>query len=282
MQKNQRGEKPISKRLSIVLNARTKHSRFENKVAPERAEALSLLKVEHDLQLSGALDIKPNLICYNSLIFNQLLGQFWSQGCSKCGSKAACGYEATVHCWKEVAKDEYDHITSVISAFARAGQAEHAETLLKVMYSDYLDGNDSAKLDVISFSIVLDAWSKSGSPESPHRAEAIIERMAQLHGSGALNAKPNNISYNSVINCWAKLGRTDAPDAVLKLLRYIKQQYRSGDKSLKLAIRLCSKHLSMRLSGLATQANRTKEMRDEMRMWEIQECVGKARCCNLL
>jgi pentatricopeptide repeat protein len=47
--------------------------------------------------------------------------------------------------------------SAVISAFARAGQAEHAEALLAEMYSDYLDGNNSAKLSIISFSTILDA-----------------------------------------------------------------------------------------------------------------------------
>jgi hypothetical protein len=92
----------------------------------------------------------------------------------------------------------------VISAFARAGKTERAEELLEEMYSDYLDGNDSAKPNVISFSAVLDAWSKSRSRDAPQRAEAILECMAQLHSSGGLDTKPNIVSYNSEIDCWAK------------------------------------------------------------------------------
>jgi pentatricopeptide repeat protein len=86
--------------------------------------------------------------------------------------------------------------SAVISALARAGQAECAEELLQEMYSDDLKGNDSAKPDVISFNSVLDAWSKSGSRDAPQRAEAILERMTQLHSSDeALDIKPNLISY---------------------------------------------------------------------------------------
>jgi hypothetical protein len=72
-----------------------------------------------------------------------------------------------------------------------------------------LDGNDSAKQEVISFNTVLDAWSKSSMPQW---AEAILEHMGQLHSSRALNTKPTIFSFNLVINCWAKSGRKDAPD----------------------------------------------------------------------
>jgi pentatricopeptide repeat protein len=120
---------------------------------------------------------------------------------------------------------------TVISAFARAGQAERAEALVEEMYSDYLDGNDSAKPNVRSFSVVLDAWSKSRSRDAPQWAEAILERMTQLHSSGGLDTKPNIVSYSSVINCWANSGSKEAPDAALKLLRTMQQQHLAGDKS---------------------------------------------------
>jgi hypothetical protein len=42
-------------------------SRSQKQAAPERAEAL-LMKAEKDLQELGALDIKPNSICYSGVI----------------------------------------------------------------------------------------------------------------------------------------------------------------------------------------------------------------------
>ncbi len=65
--KNKKGEKPSPKLLTMVLNAWTKQPRSKMKAAPERAEAL-LKKVEQDLQVFGALGIKPNAICYNCVI----------------------------------------------------------------------------------------------------------------------------------------------------------------------------------------------------------------------
>jgi hypothetical protein len=53
--------------LTVVLNAWTKQPRSKMKAAPERAEAL-LMKVEKDLQEFGALDIKPDIICYSCVI----------------------------------------------------------------------------------------------------------------------------------------------------------------------------------------------------------------------
>jgi pentatricopeptide repeat protein len=123
--------------------------------------------------------------------------------------------------------------SAVISALARAGQAEGAEALLEEMDSDYLDGNDSCKPNVLSFSVVWDAWSKSESPDAPQHAESILERMTQQHAWGALDTKPNTVSYNTMINCWAKSNRKDAPDAAQKLLLRMKQQYNAGDESVR-------------------------------------------------
>jgi len=45
---------------------------------------------------------------------------------------------------------------------------------MEEMYSDYLDGNDSCKPDVISFNTVLNVWSKTKYRAAPERAEAIF------------------------------------------------------------------------------------------------------------
>jgi hypothetical protein len=113
---------------------------------------------------------------------------------------------------------------------------------------------------------VLDAWSKSRYRDRPQRAEAILERMAQLHNSGALDTKPDRISYSSMITCWSKSGRKEAPDAALKVLRTMIHQYRAGDKSLRPDTIMFERVIMVFMQ--AGQVNRAKELHDEMRTWK--------------
>jgi hypothetical protein len=70
-----------------------------------------------------------------------------------------------------------------------------------------------------------------------------------------------------VINCWAKSGRKDAPDTALKLLTTMQQQYLAGDNSLRPNAIVYNIVLSA--FDRAGQANRLKEIRKEMRTWEV-------------
>jgi pentatricopeptide repeat protein len=49
--------------------------------------------------------------------------------------------------------------SSVINAHAQQGNAERAEALWEEMYLDFMNGNESAKPNIQSLNIVLDAWS---------------------------------------------------------------------------------------------------------------------------
>jgi hypothetical protein len=169
------------------------------------------------LHTSGALDIKPDVINYSCVI------HCWAKYGHKEAPEATQKLLRTMQ-QKYLVGDKSsrpDAITyfAVISAFARARQAERAGEFLEEMYSNYLDGNNSAKLDVISFGTILDALAKSKSHDALQYSKAILKRMAQLHALGGLDTKPDAISYSSVINCWAKSGCKDASDATPKLLR---------------------------------------------------------------
>ena len=67
----------------------------------------------------------------------------------------------------------------------REGGAERAEeALLQEMYDDFGHGNESVKPDAVrSFDTVLDAWSKSASPEAleQRRDEHILSRRMLEH-----------------------------------------------------------------------------------------------------
>jgi pentatricopeptide repeat protein len=70
-----------------------------------------------------------------------------------------------------------------------------------------------------------------------------------------------------VIKCWTRSGRKDAPDAALKLLRTMQQQYLAGEKSLRPDAIVYNQVISA--FARAGQANRAKEIREEIRSWEV-------------
>ena len=70
-----------------------------------------------------------------------------------------------------------------------------------------------------SFNTVLDAWSKSASPEATQRAEQILSRMHQHFESGEVDTKPSVVSYAIVITCLAKSRPQEAADRAEAILR---------------------------------------------------------------
>mmetsp|Transcript_16018 Transcript_16018/g.18426 ORF Transcript_16018/g.18426 Transcript_16018/m.18426 type:complete len:884 (+) Transcript_16018:111-2762(+) len=94
---------------------------------------------------------------------------------------------------------------AVIAAFARRGEAERAESILKLMLISNRENNRNKEQgiypDTVSFNSVIDGWSKSGKPEAPERAMAIFRHMRDDRNK---NVVPDTITLNSVINCIAK------------------------------------------------------------------------------
>jgi hypothetical protein len=126
----------------------------------------SILECMTQLHSSGAFDIKPNSRSYGSVI------NCWAKSGCKDAPDAAQKLLLTMK-QQYLAGDKFSRpnkiiYSTVISAFAWAGQTEPKEEVLEEMYSDYLVGNDSCKPTVISFTTILDAWLKSKSCDVPH------------------------------------------------------------------------------------------------------------------
>ena len=74
-------------------------------------------------------------------------------------------------------------------------------------------GDDLIAPSTVSYNALLNCWSKSKSPNSPDRAEKIIDEMI---GRGV---RPDVVSFTSAIDCVAKAGRSTAGDHGLRLFR---------------------------------------------------------------
>lgn len=96
--------------------------------------------------------------------------------------------------------------TTCISALAKCGHAERAESLLREMCEDFLGGNQKAKPNSKLFEIVLNSWTGEygRSNSDPQRAERLLKHMWDLHSSQKFrNIQPRSAVYVRIIKSMA-------------------------------------------------------------------------------
>lgn len=117
--------------------------------------------------------------------------------------------------WKDLEVNTI-HYTTVLDAYANAGDATSAERLLREMYEQYMiHGNSKVRPNVRSFNAVITAWSRTFSPEAFASADALFVKMEELHQSGALEEPRTAVTYNWLLNTLARNSR-HVVDAVEK------------------------------------------------------------------
>lgn len=85
--------------------------------------------------------------------------------------------------------------STVMNAWARAGQPDRAAAVLRAMYDDYLDGNEAAKPDLMSFNTVLKAYTKSTYNDVPEKSETFFRQMQSIASRGDLDIHPDTFTY---------------------------------------------------------------------------------------
>jgi Pentatricopeptide repeat domain/PPR repeat len=122
---------------------------------------------------------------------------------------------------------------AVMNAWAKAGQPQNAGAMLRDLCDKAFD-KGSCIPDQISFTTVIDAWSKSDRPEAPDRAEDILVLLRQFSGfSFQQTARPNAITLTAVMNCWAKSSRNEAPDRAEMILRQMLRSFAAGKAEMR-------------------------------------------------
>ena len=136
--------------------------------------------------------------------------------------------------------------TSVILAWARSASphaAENAEAILfRCKELAAKNKNKNIFPELITYNIVLDAWSrqsgrqerhlpgKKGDDTAARRAESLLHQMRDNRD----DVRPDKVSYNTVLNAWAKSGVSDvAGQRAREFLAEMKQEYRAGNERLK-------------------------------------------------
>jgi hypothetical protein len=179
------------------------YSRAGGKEAAEHAEALlATMKKRYE---AGEARLKPNLICYNSLI------DCWAK--SRTGTLGARKAEALLHEMqtKWEAGDNFlkpDIVTynAVLNAWSKSGTrccGYKAEIYLDRMWELYRSGDEKVKPNDRSWNTVINAISKSKNEQKAQRALRMLRRMDKLYQAGNKEARPNEVTYTAVINSCA-------------------------------------------------------------------------------
>jgi len=129
---------------------------------------------------------------------------------------------------------------SCLNAWAKSDTQEaapRAGALLQGMIESSLNDTTAVKPNRTSFNTVINAHARFSryDPESPEKAEDLLNLMYDLYYSGRLETvKPDAVTYTSVMNAWARSG--DRPDKVhnaRRLLDVMLSKYDADERDVK-------------------------------------------------
>eukprot|EP00978_Attheya_sp_CCMP212_P031796 scaffold121532_cov61-Attheya_sp.AAC.1 len=136
----------------------------------------------------------------------------------------------------ESSTDNLEERAAFINEMAQEqGAPQQAEAFLRVMKAAYEKSGDvSMRPNVVTFTSVIDAWSKSKSRDAPQRAEALKDEMIYMYESGAYpDVKPSRVTYNALINTWAKSQERGAAQNAERVLNEMIERFDAGDTDLQ-------------------------------------------------
>lgn len=208
--------------FSSVIDAWAKSGQVD---APLQAEAV--LNKMIDLSDSGWYEVTPNVISYSSVISawansnqneapyraEELLREMQSRGLNP----NIFSYSSVITAWSRSKNQSSDR-------GERSDGAIKAQAVFDDLLALHQRGEERLKPNVLTCTILIDAWAKAGEPE---KAEHIIYVM---HSIGV---KPNLVTYNSVMNAWSKSNLPDAAIRVQRLFDELLQRYDSGERFMK-------------------------------------------------
>eukprot|EP00536_Pseudo-nitzschia_multiseries_P015858 jgi/Psemu1/43982/gm1.43982_g len=224
--------KPDAYTFSTMINA---CSRSNRKGVSETAG--KLLTTMNEWYARGDLEQGPSIVVYNAVI-----NCFSKSNTPDAPDRARTILETMISRYNnESTKNSDDEnvvrpnaitYNSVLNAHARQGDVKGATEIFGMMKNDFESGNAAAKLQVQTYNILIDAWSKSNKVNAPQEAESLLEEIVRMQSEGKFDQEegPDIITYSAVINCYSKSKVQDAPTRARKLLQTMISEYENGSK----------------------------------------------------
>ena len=116
---------------------------------------------------------------------------------------------------------------SVLNCHAKCSDPESGSSAKALL--ERMESSHNFKPDVISYTSVIDALTRSRDWNAPENASEILEKMLKLANDGDLSVQPNAITYNTVINTWASSGKPNSAKKAEELLKRMETIYESGE-----------------------------------------------------
>ncbi|KAL3940024.1 MAG: hypothetical protein SGBAC_005353 [Bacillariaceae sp.] len=223
---------------------------------------------QHILQqmLTGDIPVEPDRISFNALL---------SGYAKQHTEQAAKDAEKLLYSMHELYKSGgYNSLkpnmisyTIVMDCYAKLGQGEAAEALLRKLIPLHQETNDPDwEADLATYNTVLLAWARSNQPQKADRflqflyeeadiapdersfnivlsawakvgnaeqAELILTRMHELYVEGELDTQPTTVTYNTVLDSWRNSKQKDAWKSSIKILDHMMDLYRVGETVVK-------------------------------------------------
>jgi len=99
--------------------------------------------------------------------------------------------------------------------------------------------NKGIKPNVVTYTSVLTSFARNDSIEGPSKAMELLQHMSNLYiETGDTSVKPNVISYFAVIDCWCRCNVAKGGFEAEKLLQEMEKMYRHGDKKMRPDVRV--------------------------------------------
>ena len=113
-------------------------------------------------------------------------------------------------------------LNSVLRTYQRRGKPQDCEDLMRSRPS--LDSDHPARVDAISYNIVINAWAKSSAASGPERAEALLREMAEK------GVMPGVVAFTTVADAWGRSTRKrfDSAERAEGVLRWMWEIHDNG------------------------------------------------------
>uniref|UniRef100_A0A7S2EBP2 Pentacotripeptide-repeat region of PRORP domain-containing protein n=1 Tax=Ditylum brightwellii TaxID=49249 RepID=A0A7S2EBP2_9STRA len=123
-----------------------------------------------------------------------------------------------------------DDVQPVMNAWAKTGSdmgAQTAEKILRRMELESGAGNEFAIVNNMLYTVVIDAWGRSGNPDTTKIVLSFLSEMEKKMDKNPA-IKPNSVTYNAIINAF----RNDASRAEA-MLQKMEDMYAAGEPDIR-------------------------------------------------
>jgi len=173
-------------------------------------EASKLLQIMHDLDAAGRLNVKPNIVTYNTVL------RSWASTATREGlTKAMDIFQSMT---VEPNSSTYAELIFGWSASGLRDAGYRAQSLLQELEALPPSKQKGVELTKLYNAVIL-AWGRSSAAEAPRRADELLTQLETKYANGDWKACPNIVTFVSVADAYAKASVPDAQERCDALLQ---------------------------------------------------------------